>query len=148
MKNNPSLPIGLAVVLWFLSQAAYESLTPGIPDSNILPIVAVPLAFPLYGSVCLWSSFDMLVVWGLSCLVFLLPQVTAFAAATTRRAVVSLGIATFAEWLLCVWRLRSLSYSDYGYRFGYAAVTLAALLGIGAVCGRLYKLARDKRGNA
>ena len=63
------LPIALAAVLWLLSYAAYSNLMPGVPDSGILPIVAVPLAFLLYGSINLWSDFDMLIRLGLVLLV-------------------------------------------------------------------------------
>ena len=114
----------------------------------MLPSPAVPLAFALYGSMHLWSSSDMLIVWSLSCSLFILPQLTAFARATTHRAIVCLVTITFIEWLLCVWLLRSLNYSDYGYSFGFAAVTLAVLLSIGAAFGRLFQRANDNRRNA
>ncbi|MEK0450956.1 MAG: hypothetical protein RL088_3224 [Verrucomicrobiota bacterium] len=136
------LPISLAALLWFVSGTAYDLLVPGIPDSGMLPIVAVPLAFPVYGSARLWTSFDMLVVWVLSCLTFLLPQFVAFALVTTKRDIVWFGVLTLAEWLLGVWRLQALSYGDYGFGVGIAAMTIAALLGIGGVLGCLFKRSR------
>ena len=150
--NRAILALLLSVALWLsvwqLSRIAYARFTPGIPDSGMLPSAAVPLAFPLYGSIRLWSSFDMLIVWLLCCLLFVVPQFAAFAFATSPHHFAWLAAITFVEWLLCVWVLRSLSYSDYDYSFALASGSLAMLLTLGATLGRLFCHASPKTRNA
>ena len=138
----------LWLVLWQLSRFTYARCTPGIPDSGMLPPAAVPLAFPLYGSIRLWSSFDMLVVWVLCCSLFVVPQCAAFALVTSAHHSTWLAAITFVEWLLCVWVLRSLSYADYDYSFGFASGSLAVLLTLGAALGRLFRHANPNIRNA
>ena len=142
------MPLALGLSLWILSRVAYTNFTPGIPDSGMLPSAAVPLAFPLYGSVRLWSSFGMFIVWLLCCSLFILPQLVAFTLATTQREFAWFVTITITEWLLCAWLLWSLGYSDYDYRFGFATVTIAALLSIGVAFGQLFHRANDKTRNA
>jgi hypothetical protein len=140
MKLFALSPIALGLFLWFLARGAYSHFTAGVPDSGMLPIVAVPLAFALYssGPLNIWPSLDtdLIIVWTLSCSVFFLPQIAAFARTTTRRDVILFAPLTAGEWLISVWRLHSVPYSDYGYSFGSATVTIAVLLGIGAALGR------------
>ena len=138
----------LWLVLWQLSRLTYARCAPGIPDSGMLPSAAVPLAFPLYGSIRLWSSFDMLIVWVLCCSLFVAPQFAAFALATSPHHFAWLGATSFVEWLLCLRVLWSLSYADYGYSFGFAAGILAILLTLGATLGRLFRHANSKIRNA
>ena len=132
------LPMALGVCLWFLSWFAYHKyFVLGLPDSALLPIVAVPLAFPLYGSQDLWSTLDMFIVWILSCSLFFLPQLVAFTFARSRLEISCMVAITILEWLYCVWVLWSVTYCDYDYSFVVATVTDAALLIAGAASGRL-----------